>query len=106
LSHKIIANAWKIVQLRFYQTIRKILHKKEPRLLRSNYSQSNDPEISEIMLYLDRHGFVSPPYVWADMTNSEVRERFSKVDIYNDADLNLHYTLLEGNAYIPTELGC
>lgn len=52
------------------------------------------------MLYLDRHGFVSPPYVWADMTNSEVRERFSKVDIYNDAYLNLRYTLLEGKTHI------
>ena len=57
------------------------------------------------MLYLDRHGFVSPPYVWADMTNSEVRERFSKVDIYNDADLNLHYTLLEGKRIYSPVIG-
>lgn len=57
------------------------------------------------MLYLDRHGFVSPPYVWADMTNSAVRERFSKVDIYNGADLNLHYTLLERKRIYSSVIG-
>lgn len=57
------------------------------------------------MLYLDRHGFVSPPYVWADMTNSEVRERFSKIDIYNGADLNLHYTLLERKRIYSSVIG-
>ncbi|MCZ0859767.1 FkbM family methyltransferase [Methanocorpusculum sp. MG] len=106
MNHNMMAIGRKIVPLRFYPTIRRILHKKELHLLRSSYSHSNDPEISEIMLYLDKHGFVSPPYVWADMTNSEVREKFSKVDVYNDADLNLHYTLLEGKRiYFPRNWG-
>ncbi len=78
--------------------------KEKIQIIVSDYSDTSDKEIREIVNHVSKNGLSAFPYTWADMRTSENRKKMKAIRVFRDETYKLPYVYLDNKKlYFPAD---